>query len=173
MPSNHLILCHPLLRLPSVIPSIRVFSVSQLFTLDGQGIRNSPSASVLPMSIQGWFPLGLAGLISLLSKELWRIFSSTTVRKHQFFGPQPSFGPTLTSTWLLEKNIALTIWTFVSEVVSLFFNILSKFVLVFLPRSKRPLISWLKSHFTVILEPKKIKSVTVYTLKWWDQMPWS
>ena len=75
MPSSRLILCHPLL-LPSIFPSISVF---QLFASDGQGIGASVSASVLPMNIQGWFPLGLIGLISLLSKGLSRVFSSTTV----------------------------------------------------------------------------------------------
>ena len=89
MPSNHLILCHPLL-LPSIFPSIRVFPVSQLFTSGGQSIGVSASAGVLQRNIQGWHPLGLTGLISLLSKGLSRVFSNTTVQKHQFFGAQPS-----------------------------------------------------------------------------------
>ena len=81
---NHLILCCPLLLLPSVFSNIRVFSNDLLFTSGGQSMR--ASVSVLPMNIQGWFPLGLTGLISLQSKELSRVFSSTTIRKHQFFG---------------------------------------------------------------------------------------
>ena len=84
MPSNHLILYCPLLLLPSIFPSIRVFSMSQLFTLGGQNTGASASASVLPMNIQSWFPLGLTGLISLQSKGLSRVFSST-IQKHQFF----------------------------------------------------------------------------------------
>ena len=68
MPSNHLILCHPLLLLPSIFPSIRVFSNELALRIRGQSIEASASASVLPMNIQGWFPLGLIGLISLLSK---------------------------------------------------------------------------------------------------------
>ena len=76
MPSNHLILCHPLLLLPSIIPSIRVFPMSQLFASDGWSIGDSASAWVLPMNIQGWFILVLKGLISLLSKRLLRVFSS-------------------------------------------------------------------------------------------------
>ena len=72
MPSNHLILCRPLLLLPSLFPSIRVFPVSRQFTSGGQSIGVSTSASVLSMNIQGWFPLGLNGLISLLSKGLSR-----------------------------------------------------------------------------------------------------
>ena len=77
MPSNHLILCHPLLLLPLVFPRIKVFSVSQFFPSGGQ--RIGASVSVLPMNIQGWFPLGLTGLISLLSKGLSGVFPSTTV----------------------------------------------------------------------------------------------
>ena len=89
MLSNHLILCRPLL-LPSTFPSIRGFPMSQLFESGGQSIRASASASVLPMNIQGWFPLGVTGLISLLSKGLSRVFSSTTVQKHQFFSAKSS-----------------------------------------------------------------------------------
>ena len=81
MPSNHLILCHPLLLLPSIFPSIRVFS-NEFFTSGGQSIGTSPSAPVLPMNIQDWFPLGLT---SLQFKGLSKVFSNTTVQKHQFF----------------------------------------------------------------------------------------
>ena len=90
MLSNHLILCHPILLLPSIFPSIRVFPVSQLFTSGGQSIGVSASAGVLQRNIQGWHPLGLTGLISLLSKGLSRVFSSTTIQMYQFFGAQPS-----------------------------------------------------------------------------------
>ena len=85
MPSNHLTLCFPLLLLPSIFPSIRIFFNELLFTSDGQSIGASASASVLPMNIQGWFHLGLTGLLYLLSKRLSRVFSSTTIWKHQFF----------------------------------------------------------------------------------------
>ena len=81
MPYNHLILCHPLLLLPSILPSIRVFSMSQLFASGGQSTGASASASVLPINIQGWFPLGLTGLFSLQSKGLPRVFSSATDQK--------------------------------------------------------------------------------------------
>ena len=90
MPSSHLILCRPLLLLPSIPPSIRVFQMSQLFTSGGQSIGVSASASVLPMNTQDWFPLGWTGWISLQSKGLSRVFSNTTVQKHQFFGAQLS-----------------------------------------------------------------------------------
>ena len=81
---NHLIFCCPLLLLPLIFPSNRVFTMSRLCTLGGQSIRASASSSVLPVNIQDWFPLGLPGLI-LQSKGLLRVFSSTTVWKHQFF----------------------------------------------------------------------------------------
>jgi len=97
MLSNHLILCYPLLLLPSVFPSTRVFPISWVFASGGYSTRTSVSASVLKMNIQGWFPLGLTGLISLQSKGLSRLFSSTTVWKHQFFMFSLLYGPTLTS----------------------------------------------------------------------------
>ena len=84
MPSNHLILCCPLLLLPSVFPRSGSFPVSQVFPSGGQSIGASASASVLPMNIQSCFHLGFTGWISLLSKGLERVFSNTTVQKHQF-----------------------------------------------------------------------------------------
>ena len=93
MPSNRLILCHPLLLFSSPLqsfPASGSFQVSQLFASGSQSIRVSASTSVLPMNIQDWFPLGWIGLISLQSKGLSRVFSNTTVQKHQFFGPQLS-----------------------------------------------------------------------------------
>ena len=89
MPSNHLILCRPLLLLPSIFPSIRVFS-NELFISGGQSIGISASTSVPPMNTQDWSPLGWTGWISLHSKGLSRVFSNTTVQKHQFFGAQLS-----------------------------------------------------------------------------------
>ena len=112
-------LSHPLppsSPFPSIFPASGSFPMSWLFASGGQSIRASASASVLPVCIQGWFPLGLTGLISLLSKRLSRVLSSTTIRKHQFFSAQPSlwFNSHI-CTWLLKKKkpIALTIWTFV------------------------------------------------------------
>ena len=87
MPSNHFILCHHLFFLLSILPASGSFPVSWLITSGDQSIR--ASASVLPMNIQAWFPLVLTGLIPLLSKGLSTVFSSTTVRNHQFFGAQP------------------------------------------------------------------------------------
>ena len=86
----HLILCHPLLLQPSIFPTSASFQMSQFFTSSGQSIGVSASASVLPMNIQDWFSLGWTGWISLLSKGLSRVFSNTTVQKHQFFSTQLS-----------------------------------------------------------------------------------
>ena len=160
MPSNHLILYCPLF-LPSIFPSIRVFSVSQLFASGGQSTRASASALVLPMNIQDWFPLGWTGLISLQSKGLSRVFSNTTVRKHQSFG-SVFFMVQLSHLFKTTANtIALTTWTFVGKMISLLFNMLSRLVIAFLSRSKSLLISWLQSPSAVILEPPKMKSDTV------------
>ena len=82
MPSNHLILCRLLLLLSSIFASIRVFSSESVLTSGSQSIGVSASTLVFPMNIQDWFPLGWTGWISLLFKELWRIFSNTTVQKH-------------------------------------------------------------------------------------------
>ena len=104
MPFNHLILCHCLLLLSSIFPSIRVFPMSQFFASGGQSIGVSASASVLPMNIQDWFPLGWTSWISLQSRGLSRVFSNTTVQKHQFFGAQLSlWSISHIHTWLLEK----------------------------------------------------------------------
>ena len=106
MPSNHFIHITPFSSCPQSFPVSESFPMSRLFAYGGQsiGASASASASVLPMSIQGWFPLGWTGWISVLSKELSRVFSSTTVWKHQFFGPQPSLwsSPHI-CTRLLEK----------------------------------------------------------------------
>ena len=158
MPSNHFVLCHPLL--PLVFPSIRSFLMSQLFASGSQSI--GASASVLPVNIQDWFPFGLTGLISLQFKGLSRVFSNTTVQKHQFFGAQSSsWSNSHIHTQTTGKTIDLTRWTFVSKVMSLFFNMLCRFVIAFPPKSMYLLISWLQSPFAVILEPKKRKSVTL------------
>ena len=90
MPSNHLVPCHPLFLLPSTFPTSGSFQMSQLFTSGGQSIGVSASTSVLPMNTQDGSPLGWTGWISLQSKGFSRVFSNTTVQKHQFFGAQLS-----------------------------------------------------------------------------------
>ena len=103
--SNHLIFCHLLRLLPSIFPRSGSFPMSQLFTSGGQSIGVSASASVLPMNTQDWSPLGWTGWISLQSKGLSRVFSNTTVQKHQFFSAQlSSQSNSHIHTWLLEKT---------------------------------------------------------------------
>ena len=113
----------------------RSFRMSQLFVSDGQGIGASAAASVLPMRIQGWFPLRLTGLVSLQSKGLWRVFSNTTVQKLQFFGALPSlWSSSHNHTWLLERPQP---WLYgpLSAKWCLCFLTLSRFVIAFLPRA--------------------------------------
>ena len=90
MPSNHLIFCHPLHLLPSIFPSITVFSTESVLCIRWPNYWSLASTSVLLMNIQDWFPLGCIGWISLQSKGLSRVSSNTTVQKHQFFGTQLS-----------------------------------------------------------------------------------
>ena len=155
MPSSHLILCRPLFLLPPVSPSISLFQwkvFPQLFTWGGQSTGVSALASFLPKNIQGWSPLEWTGWISLqskgLSKSLLQHHSSktSTLQRSAFFTVQLSH-PYMT--------IALTRQTLVGKVMSLLFNMLSKLAIIFLPRSKCLLISWLQSPSAVILEPKK------------------
>ena len=165
MPSSHLILCRPLLLLPLIPPSIRSFPMSQLFTWGGQSTGVSALASFLPKKSQSWSPSEWTGCFSLQSKGLSRVFSSTTVQKHQFFGAQPSFTVQLSNPYMTTgKTIALTRRTFVGKVMSLLLKMLSRLVITFLPRSKHLLISWLQSPSAVILEPPKIKSDSVSTV---------
>ena len=169
----------PFFSCPQSLPASVSFPMSQLFIRGGQSIGVSASASVLPMHIQDWFPLGWTGWISLQSKELSRVFSNTTLQKHQFFGTQLSLWSNSHPYMTTGKTTTLTRWTFVSKVMFLLFNMLSRLVIAFLPRSNYLLISWMQSASAVIFEAKKIKSVTVtivsrlFAMKWWDQMPWS
>ena len=103
-PSSHLILYHPLLLLLSVFPTSGSFPISQFFTSGGQSIGVSASTSVLPMNTQDWSPLGWTGWISLQSKGLSRVFSNTTVQKHQFCSTQlSSQSNSHIHTWLLDS----------------------------------------------------------------------
>ena len=160
MPSNYLILCLPLLLPPSIFPSIRIFFFflkSQFFSSRGRSIGVSASASVLPVNMQDWFPLGLTGWISWQFKGFSRVFSNTTFKSINSSALSFLHSPILTSIHDRWKTIALTRRTFVGKVMSLLFNMLSRFVIAFLPRSKHLLISWLQAPSAVILEPKKIK----------------
>ena len=131
-----------------------------LFTSSGQNFGASASAVVFPMNIQGWFPLELTSFVPLQSKGLSRVFSSTSLKASILQG-LAFFMVWLSHLYMtFGKTISLTIWTFVGKVMSLLFNTLSRFVIVFLPRSKCLSVLWLWSLSAVILEPKKIKSGT-------------
>ena len=168
MPSNRLILCRPLLLLPSIFPSIRVFSNELVLRIRWPKYW---SFSFLPMSIQDWFPLGCT-----IGSPCWPGDSqespptpqlkSINFRHSAFFIGQLAH-PYMTT----GKTIALTRWTFVGKVMSLLFNMLSRLVIAFLPRSKSLLISWLQSPFSVILEPRKIKSASFHCFPIY--LPWS
>ena len=161
MPSTHLILCHPLLLLPSIFPSIRIFPMSQFFISGGWSIGASASASLLPMK-SGLISFRIDWLALLAvqwtRKSLLQHHSSkaSVLWCSAFFTVQLSH-PYMTT----GKTMALTRWTLVSKVMSLLFNMLSRLVTVFLQRSRCVLISWLQSPSVMILEPPKIKFLTV------------
>ena len=164
MPSNHFILRHPLLFPPSIFPTSGSFQMSHLFTSGGQSIGASASASVLSMNISfrihfiriHWFDLlAVQGTLkSLLQHNLKAsIIWCAASFMAQFSHPNMTTG----------KATALTIQTIVSKEMSLLFNMLSRFVIAFLPRNKCLLTSWLQSPSAVILEPRKIKSDRMFT----------
>ena len=178
MPSNHLILCCTLLLPPSIFPSIRVFSSESVFHL------RWPKYWSFSFNINS--SNEYSGLIYFSVDLVWSPCSprdsqesSPTLQLNSINSLVVSIihGPTLTSIQDYWKNHSLTRWTFVGEVMSLFFNMLSRLVITFLPRSKRLLISWLQSPSAMILEPPKIKSATVSPSicheVMGDQMPWS
>ena len=161
MPSNHLILCCPLLLLPSVFPSIRVFSSESALGIRWTKywnfsfrVNTSHEYSELISFKIDWFDLLAVQrtLKRLLQHHSWK---ASILQCSAFLMVQLIYLYTTTG-----KTVALTIWTFVGKLMSLLFNTLSRFVIAFLPRSKCLLISWLQSPSAVILEPKKIKSVT-------------
>ena len=177
--------CHPtvsspvcFLLLPSIFPSIRVFSKSWLFAPGGQS--TGASASILAMNNQGWFPLELTGLISLLSKGLSGVFSSNRVWKHQFFSAQPSlWSNSHIHMWPLESHSFDYMDLCWQSDVSVFL-IQSRYIRAFLSRSKCPFVSCLQSRSAVILEPKKIQHLSLFPLfphlfamKRWDPILWS
>ena len=162
MPSNHLILCHPLFLLPSIFPSIRVFSNESVLCMRWPkywrfSFSISPSneySGLISFKID-WLDL-LAEQGTLKSLLQHHSSKASILQRSAFFMVQLSHPYTTTG-----KTIVLKRLTFVSKVMSLLFNMLSRLVIVFLPRSKHLLISWLQSPSAVILEPRKIQSVTV------------
>ena len=162
MPSDHLILCHPLVLLPSIFPNIRVFSNESVLHIRWPSIGASASTSVLPMNIQCLFPFRIDWLDLLAVQGTVKSLLQHHSLKASILWHSAFFMVQFSHLYMTTgKTIALTRWTFVSKVMSLHFNTLSRFVTAFLPRSKCLLISWLQSLSTVTLEPKKIKSVTV------------
>ena len=162
MPSNHLILCHPLLLLPSIFSSIRVFSHESALCLRWPEYWSfsfiiSPfnEYSVLISFGMDW--LDLLAVQGTLKSLLQHHSSKASILQPSAFFMVQFWHPYLTT----GKTIALTRQTFVGKVMSLLFNMLSRLVIAFLPRSKHLLISWLQSPSAVILEPKKIKPVAV------------
>ena len=170
MPSNHLIPCHPLLLLSSIFPSIRVFSHEWVFHIRWPKYW-SCSFSILPMNTQDCSPLRWTGCSSLEFKGLSRVFSNTTVQKYQFLVLSFLYSPLSHPYMSTGKTIALTRWTFVGKVMSLLFNIVSRLVIAFLPRSKHLLISWLQSPSAVIWEPPKTVSYCFHCFPIY--LPWS
>ena len=166
MLSNLLILCHPLLLLPSIFPRSGSFPMTQFFISGGQSIAVSASASVLSVNIQDfkmdfnmeW--LDLLEVQGILKSSLQHHRSKASILQHSAF-----FRVQLSNTYMTTgKTKTLTRQTFVGKVMSLLLNMLSRLVITFLPRSKRLLISWLQSPFVVILEPRKIKAAIVSTI---------
>ena len=165
MPSSHLIFCRPLLLLPQSLPASGSFPMSQPFAWGGQSIGVSALASVLPMNTQDCISvrmdwLDLFSVQGTLKSLLQHHSSKASILRHSAFFTVQLSHPYMTT----GKTIALTRQTFVGKVMSLLFNMLSRLVITFLPRSKRLLISWLQSPSAVILEPPKIKSDTVSTV---------
>ena len=165
MPSSHLILCHPLLLLPPIPPSIRVFSTESTlrmrwpkywsFSFSISPSKEHPGLISLRMD---WFDLlAVQGTLSSLLQH--HSSKASILRRSAFFTVQLSH-PYMTT----GKTIALTRQIYVGKVISLLLNMLSRLVITFLPRSKQLLISWLQSPSAVILEPRKIKSDTVSTV---------
>ena len=161
MPSNHLILCHPLLFLPSIFPNIRVFSNESAlhirwpklsFSFNMSPCNKHPGLISFRMN---W--LDLLAVQGTLKSLLQHHSSKASILWHSAFFIVQISHPYMTT----GKTIALTRRTFVDKVMSLLFNMLSKLVITCLPRSKCLLISWLQSPSAVILEPRKIKSATV------------
>ena len=161
MPSNHLILCCPLFLPPSIFRSISVFSNESVLRIRWPkywsfSISPSNEYSGLISFMIDWFDLlAVQGTLKSLQHHSSK---ASVLQCSAFFMVQPSY-PYMTT----GKNIALTRQTFVGKVMSLFFNMLSRFVIAFLPRSKCLLISWLQSLSTLLLKPKKMKSDAVST----------
>ena len=169
--------CHPIILCSVSSPSLLALNLSQHLTIESVIHVRCPkywsfSFSISPFSdYSRLISFRITGLISLKSKGLSRVFSNTTVQRHQFLGAQLSLWyNSHIHTWL-GKTIALTRWTFVGKVRSLFFNMLSRCVIAFLPRSKHLSISWKHSPSAVILQIQKKKKKVSHCFP--VHLPWS
>ena len=154
MPNNHLVLCHPLLLLPSIFPSIKVFSNESVLRIRWPKYWSFSVRIILPMNIQDWFPLGWAGWMSLQSKGLSRVFSNTQFKSISSLTLSFLYSPALTSIHDYWKNHSFDYMGLCWQGLVCFFNMPSRLVIAFLPRSNHLLISWLQPPSAVILEPK-------------------
>ena len=172
---NHLIFFSCCLQ---SFPASGSFPKSRIFGSQGQSTKASASALVLPVNIQCWFPLGLTSLISLQSKGLSRVLIAPQLQSINSSALSFLYSSTLTAIHNYWKNHSFDFMAFVGKGMSLLFNTLSRFVTAFLPR-RVFLTLWLQSPSKVILEPRKIKSVTastfplLFSIKWWNRMTWS
>ena len=163
MPPNHLILCLPLLRLPSIFPSINIFSSEFVLWIRWPKYWSFFSFSISPSNeYSGLNSFRMEWLDHLAVQGTLKSLLQHHSSKASILWCSAFFMVQLSHPYMTTgKNIALTRWTFVGKVISLLFNVLSRLVITFLPRSKCLLISLLQSPSAVILEPKKIKSVTI------------
>ena len=177
MPSSHLILCHPLLLLLPILPRIRVFPNESTLRMRWPKYW-SFSFSIIPSKeIPGLISFGMDWLDLLAVQGTLKSLLQHHSSKASILQPLAFFTVQLSYPYMTTgKIIALTRQTFVGKVMSLLFNMLCRLVITFLPRSRHLLISWLQLPSAVILEPPKIKLVTVYhvghlfAMKWWDWM---
>ena len=165
MPSSHLILCRPLLLLPPIPPSIRVFSNESNLHMRWPKYWSFRFRIIPSKEIPGLISFRMDWLDLLAVQGTHKSLLQHHSSKASFLWRSAFFTVQLSHPYMTTgKTIALTRWTFVGKVMSLLFNMLSRLVITFLPRSKRLLISWLQSPSAVILEPRKIKSDTVSTV---------
>ena len=175
MPANHLILCRPLLLLPSIFPSIRVFANESALRIRWPeywsfSFSISPSNEHLGLISFKMDWLDLLAVQGTLKSLLQHHSSKASILQHSAIFIVQLSHPYMTT----RKTIVLTRWTFLDKIMSLLLNMLSRLVIVFLPRSKNLLISWLQSPSVVILEPISLSLFPqLFAMKWRDQMPWS
>ena len=178
MPSNHLILCCPFL-LPSIFPSIRVFSNESQFPIRWPKCWSFNFSISFPMSIQDWFPLGWTGWVSLHPRDSQESSPTPQFKSINSLALSFLYSPTLTSIHDYRKTIALTKWTFVGKVMSLLFNVLSRLVTTFFFKEQASFNFMaaviICSDFWV--QKNKLSQFPLFphlfAMKWWDQMPWS